>query len=77
MPVVAPLEIRVDRSACRGAGACARRAPRTFSLDAQRRSVVADRPGDAEAEIRAAADACPFFAILVRSNVVRGSGPDS
>jgi ferredoxin len=60
------LEIHVDRTACRGSRSCTRRAPRTFSLDGEGKSVVADRPRDPEDAIRAAAGACPFFAIEVR-----------
>jgi len=59
------LRIHIDRSACQGAAECVRRAPRTFSLDAEGRSHVPGPPGDAEAAVRAAADACPFFAIEV------------
>lgn len=60
------LEIRIDRSACRGAQACARRAPGTFSLDAEGKSRASDEPTDDEDTIREAAAACPFFAIEVR-----------
>lgn len=60
-----PIEIRIDRNACQGAGACVRRAPGTFTLDAERRSRVIDPPGDDEATIRRAAAACPYFAIDV------------
>jgi ferredoxin len=60
-----PIEIRIDRTACQGAGACVRRAPRSFALDAERRSRALDPPGDDEATIRRAAAACPFFAIEV------------
>jgi ferredoxin len=59
------LVVRVDHALCQGAGACVRRAPGTFSLSGERRSIVADQPRDDEATIRAAADACPFFAIEV------------
>jgi len=59
------LEIRIDRSACRGAKSCVRRAPRTFVLDAEGRSSVATNPGDDEAVIRSAEAACPHFAISV------------
>jgi ferredoxin len=59
------LEIRIDRSACHGSQACVRRAPGTFSLDAQRKSVAAAHPRESEAAIREAASACPFFAIQV------------
>ncbi len=57
------LEVHVDRDACTGAGACALRAPHTFSLDAARKAVVADPPGDPEDPILAAARSCPNFAI--------------
>ena len=57
--------IRIDRAACRGSGACAARAPATFRLDAQRRSQVIDPVGDPEAAVRAAAAACPAFAITL------------
>lgn len=57
--------IRIDRETCRGAAACVRRAPGTFSLDAEGRSVAAAEPVEDEATIRGAADACPFFAIEV------------
>ena len=60
------LEIEIDRDACRGARACVRRAPGTFSLDAEKKSVAAAEPADDPATIRDAANACPFFAIEVR-----------
>jgi ferredoxin len=60
------LEIRIDRSACRGAKSCVRRAPKTFALDSEGRSSAAAVPGDGEAAIRDAAAACPHFAITVR-----------
>ncbi len=59
------LVVRVDAALCHGAGACVRRAPGTFSLSAERRSIVAEHPRDDEAAIRAAANACPYFAIEV------------
>jgi ferredoxin len=43
-----------------------RRAPATFSLDAQRRVVIAAEPGDDANAILDAARACPNFAITVR-----------
>ena len=58
-------EIRVDRRACRGSQSCIRRAPATFSLDAEHKAVVAVEPGDPEETIREAARSCPFFAIEV------------
>ena len=60
------LEIQVDRDACTGARACALRAPRTFSLDTDRKAVVAEPPGDPEETILAAARSCPNFAIELR-----------
>jgi len=64
----AGLEIRIDRDACRGSRACVRRAPATFSLGADGKSRAAAPPADDEATIRAAAAACPFFAIEVRES---------
>ncbi|MGI9589970.1 MAG: ferredoxin [Myxococcota bacterium] len=57
--------IRIDRAACRGSGACATRAPASFRLDAEHRSQVIDPAGDPEATVRAAAAACPAFAITL------------
>jgi ferredoxin len=59
------LRIHADRAACKGACACVRRAPATFSLDAQRRVVVSPAPGDDEAAILTAVRACPNFALEV------------
>ncbi len=60
------LEILIDRTACRGSQACARRAPGSFSLDEEGKSRVAEDPVEDEQAIREAAAACPFFAIEVR-----------
>jgi len=60
------LAIRIDRAACHGSRECVRRAPRTFSLDGDGKSRASATPGDDDATIRAAASACPFFAIEVR-----------
>jgi ferredoxin len=60
-----PLEIRADLAACRGARACVRRAPATFSLDVQRKVVIARAAGDPDEVILDAARACPNFALSV------------
>jgi ferredoxin len=60
---VSRLQVHVDRDACTGARACALRAPATFSLDAHRKAVAADPPGDDEETVLAAARSCPNFAI--------------
>ncbi len=60
------LEVHVDHAACHGSRSCVRRAPATFSLNAERKSVVADEPGDPDDVIREAAGMCPFFAIEVK-----------
>lgn len=57
--------IHVDRNACRGSGACAQRAPATFQLDTEHKSVVIAPHGDPKADVRAAAAACPAFAITL------------
>ncbi len=72
-----PLEVRIDRSACRGSMSCVRRAPATFSLDAERRSVAANPPPDPEPVLREAAESCPFFAIEVRTRAERESVGES
>jgi len=53
---------------------CVRRAPGTFSLDERRKSLVASEPCDPEAVIRAAAAACPHFAITIRVEEGEGAG---
>lgn len=63
---MAKLDLSADRAACKGARACVRRAPATFSLDAERRVVIAASPGDGDEAILDAARACPNFAIEVR-----------
>ncbi len=63
---MAQLEITADRARCRGARACVRRAPATFSLDAERRVVIAADARDELAKLLDAARACPNFAIEVR-----------
>ena len=57
------LEVHVNHSKCHGSRSCMRRAPATFSLNPERRAIVAEEPGDSEEAIREAASACPFFAI--------------
>lgn len=58
-----PLEIAIDRAACRGAAECVHRAPRTFALDAAGRATLREPRGDAEPLVVEAARACPQFAI--------------
>lgn len=59
------LSIRIDRSACRGAGLCMKRAPATFQFDDEDIATVKDPPGDDDAAILEAARHCPHFAIEV------------
>ena len=67
------LSIQVDRSACRGAASCTRRAPGTFSLDAERKSVVAAQPADPEPVIREAAAEHQISFALVKAVVAAES----
>ena len=62
------LAIHIDRGACRGSGACAARAPGTFRLDTDRKSEVIEPASDPEASVRAAAAACPAFAITLEES---------
>ena len=59
------VSIHIDREACHGQAACVRRAPGTFALGADGKSVAAPSPRERDAVIREAAAACPFFAIEV------------
>jgi ferredoxin len=65
---VTRLTFRIDRSACRGSGSCAVRAPGTFRLDEERKSTVIEAAGDPQDAIRAAAAACPAFAITLEES---------
>jgi len=62
---VGDLEIRVDHDRCRGAGECVSRAPGTFTLNDDNRSIVIDPAGDDLATVRIAASSCPHFAITL------------
>jgi ferredoxin len=59
------LEIRIDVDACRGAGECAYRAPRTFAVGANDRAKLIDPEADELEVVLAAARCCPNFAIAV------------
>ncbi len=59
------IKITIDREACIGASACVAAAGKTFTLDAEGKSTVMDPPGDAIADIRAAAASCPTQAIQI------------
>ncbi len=72
-----PVAITIDRVACRGAGACVRRAPRTFALDAEGKSRLVEPPNDDEDTIRAAAGACPYFAIELSAAPAEGRASDT
>ena len=61
----------------RGAGACVRRAPRTFALDAEGKSRLVEPPNDDEDTIRAAAGACPYFAIELSAAPAEGRASDT
>jgi ferredoxin len=59
------LQIKIDRTACRGAGECVFRADRTFALAEDRRAKLTGVQGDDDDRVLAAARACPHFAIVV------------
>ena len=64
------VSIRIDRSACRGAALCIKRAPGTFRLDDDDIATVIEPPGDDDAAIAEAARHCPHFAIEVTTSEV-------
>jgi ferredoxin len=57
--------IHIDRDVCMGSGVCTVYAPRTFELDDDTKSTVADPAGDPLDQIRVAAAGCPTGAITV------------
>ncbi len=59
------LLVRVDRELCTGSGVCIAFAPATFAHDPETKAVVFDPAGDAEADVRAAAEGCPTGAIVL------------
>jgi ferredoxin len=59
------LEIKVDREACIGDGACCNDAPETFEMDDDDIATVKKPWGDARETILEAAQNCPTDAIKV------------
>ena len=59
------LRIVIDRDACMGSGMCIVYASGTFSHDEEAKAVAADPPGDDEATVRSAVDACPMGALTL------------
>jgi ferredoxin len=59
------LRVVVDREVCMGSGMCIVYAPGTFSHDDEAKAVAADPPGDEEATVRSAVDACPMGALTL------------
>jgi len=57
------LRVVVDRGACLGARACTRRAPGSFRLDADRKALFVEPPGDDEETVLEAVRGCPNFAL--------------
>jgi len=53
----------VDKDLCTGCGTCAVLAPKTFRLTDEGKVEVIIPPGDKEAQIQEAIDACPVEAI--------------
>jgi ferredoxin len=61
------LRVLIDRDVCMGSGMCIVYAPGTFSHDDEAKAVAADPPGDDEATVRSAVDACPMGALSLAS----------
>ncbi len=59
------LEVRVQRGRCIATKACVNAAPDTFSIDATNVATATEPPGDDEASLIEAAEACPTGAISV------------
>lgn len=64
-----PMDVRVDRTRCLGAGLCALTAPEVFDQDEEEGRVVlldAHPPLERQAAVRVAAGVCPAAVITVR-----------
>ena len=62
------MKVRVDRELCKGAGSCVAIAGSVFQLDDQDKAVIIDQHGEADETIWAAAEACPFDAIILEDD---------
>ena len=60
------LKLHVDQTLCRGARVCIQHAPGSFAIGADGRAAPVEAPQDSADEQRAAAAACPFFAIEIQ-----------
>ncbi|MFA4830695.1 MAG: ferredoxin [Patescibacteria group bacterium] len=58
-------QIKLDKATCIGCGTCAVLAPKTFQMEDDGKAGVINPPGDDEATIKSAADACPVAAIIL------------
>jgi ferredoxin len=65
--------IHIDREVCMGSGVCVVYAPRTFEIDDETKSTVANEAGDPLEQIRTAAAGCPTGAITVTVEEVAGA----
>lgn len=72
-----PIPIQIDRSKCRGAGACVQRAPGTFGFDEERKSRLLDPQRDDTSTILDAVGACPYFALAVVEVPMSAPAPDA
>ena len=59
------MKVRVDRDLCKGAGSCVVLAPKVFQLDDADKAVVIDPRGENDETVWAAAESCPFDAIIL------------
>jgi len=59
------VKIVVDRGKCIGAANCVGMAPKTFTLDGQKKAVVAKADGHDDATLFEAAESCPTEAIAL------------
>jgi ferredoxin len=59
------MKVSVDRELCKGAGSCVVLAPKVFRMDDEDRAVVIDQHGEPDDIIWAAAESCPFDAVIL------------
>ena len=65
MPESGPLNVAIDRSACKGSGPCFVLAPGTFALDDTMIAICLDPGAEPEEKLLAAAEQCPTQAIYL------------
>jgi ferredoxin len=57
------MKLVIDKAQCISCGTCMALAPKTFKWDAESKAEAIDPPGDTEADVKSAVEACPVQCI--------------